>query len=323
MHRYAKLFTRPSRSAVLAKCAVAAVTAACLLAPATASARKKGPLEGEPSVRNKLQLRRYRVYITPMVAMSLSQPFVHMGYVGGRVGFHFTDWIGLRAGFGYGLIKLKSRLLKDVVDEGGLPEGIDTGLAAPTRPYQNPDETDNPAPLVHDFKAGLTRAEWQSSVDAVFTPFAGKLGLFSAVFTEYDIYIFGGVGIMGWKKHWPNAKSTSELLALNTNVGDAGYCSPSTSDEANVECLLHPVVADDGVKVGGSFGGGLHLFITDWVSINLEVQDIVTRNNLTGLNATVEDVPPVIDKKDKNAFHNVTGQIGATFYIPFKAKRVR
>ena len=146
MHRYCKLFTRPSRSAVLAKCAVAAVTAACLLVPATAEARKKGPLEGEPSVRNKIQLRKYRVYITPMVAMSLSQPFVHMVYIGGKVGFHFTDWIGLRAGFGYGLIKLKSRLLKDVVDEGGLPQGVQqAGVAAPVRPNQNPDETDNPA----------------------------------------------------------------------------------------------------------------------------------------------------------------------------------
>ncbi|MFO0633819.1 MAG: hypothetical protein U0168_13300 [Nannocystaceae bacterium] len=44
----------------------------------------------------------------------------------------------------------------------------------------------------------------------------------------------------------------------------------------NQECLLHPVKADKGVKVGGSFGAGLNLFLTDWVSLNLEIQDIVT-----------------------------------------------
>jgi hypothetical protein len=40
---------------------------------------------------------------------------------------------------------------------------------------------------------------------------------------------------------------------------------------------------DDGVKLGASFGGGVNLFASNFVSINLEVQDIVTRNNLAGL----------------------------------------
>jgi outer membrane beta-barrel protein len=312
---------RPARNPKAVRWAATALVAAALLAPTTASARKKGPLEGEPSVRNKIELRKLRLYVTPMVAMSLSQPFVHMGYVGGRVGFHFADWIGVRAGFGYGIVNLESRLLKDIVDEGGLPEGVDCDQAAPCRPTENPNELDNPAPLLHDFKAGLTRAQWQSSADVVFTPFAGKLGIFSALFTEYDIYIFGGVGLMGWQKQY-STKSTSELMGLATDPDDPDHCTHPEHGE-NQECLIHPVEADEGVHVGGSLGGGIHLFVTDWVSINLEVQDIITRNNLTGLNATVDDIPPRVDRADKNAFHNVTLQAGATFYIPFKAKRTR
>ena len=87
--------------------------------------------------------------------------------------------------------------------------------------------------------------------------------------------------------------------------------------------MLRPVRADDGVHVGASFGAGAHLFITDWVAINAEIQDIVTSNNHAGLNATISDIPPQVNKDDKNAFHNVTLQLGAKFYIPFKAKRTR
>jgi hypothetical protein len=317
------------------------------LAPSIAEAApKKGPLEGEPAVRKKLQLRRFRFQITPFVAMSLSQPFVHMGYVGGRIGTHFADWIGIRAGFGYGIINLDSKLLK-AINSGGVPEGVPVGQVdgsvpnGPTcgdydgngsvdaagggAPCRELAEGGNPAPLLHDFQAGLTRAQWQSSLDVVFTPFSGKLGLFSAIFTEYDIYIFGGLGLMGWEKHY-GSRSTSERLGLDTNPDSDAFCSEGPLGQQGpgaVECLLHPVKADTGVKVGGSFGAGAHVFITDWVSLNLEIQDIVTSNNLAGLNTTINDIPPRVNNDDKDVFHNVTLQLGAKFYIPFKAKRTK
>jgi len=306
-----------------------AVVSALGLWATDASAKKKGPLEGEPIVRKKLQLRRFRVQITPYAAMSLSQPFVHMGYVGGKLTFHFADWIGLRGTFGYGVVPVESRLLKQSQEPGGLPvgntPGVDScGMDFPNAPCRAQTDDDNPAPLLHDFRAGLVRPQWQSSVDVVFTPFAGKLGLFSGIFTEYDIYIFGGVGLMGYQKHYPDAQSTAQQEGLNTNPDDlATYCARGAEDPRNEECLLHPVVADEGVKVGGSFGAGLNLMLTDWLALNLEVQDIVVGVNNAGLNATVQDIPPRVDRDDRDAFHNVTLQLGARFYLPPKAKRTK
>jgi outer membrane beta-barrel protein len=314
----------------------AVLSAAWLWAPAQASAApggRKSVLEGEPIVRQKLQLRKFRFQLTPYVGMSLSQPFVHMGYVGARAGFHFADWIGARAGFGYGVVNVDSALLR-AINGGGLPVGVAPGTtdnsvangppcAAGGPPCRPEAERLNPAPLLHDFQAGLTRAQWQASVDAVFTPFAGKLGLFSAAFTNYDIYLFGGLGLMGWNKHYKDQQSTAEQLGLDTSdPDDMRYCLTAMGNQ-DPECLLHPVAPDDGVKLGFSFGGGVNLFASNFVSINLEVQDIVTRNNLAGLNTTVADIPPRVDRADKDIFHNVTLQIGATFYIPFKAKRTK
>ncbi len=298
-----------------------------------ASAKKKGPLEGEPIVRKKMQLRKFRFQLTPYVGMSLSQPFVHMGYVGAKATFHFADWIGVRGTFGYGVVPLESKLLR-AINSGGLPEGRAPGSPDPdlgsrpgtecqgSAPCRNTFETDNPAPLLHDFRAGLVRAQWQASVDAVFTPFAGKLGLFSSIFTEYDIYVFGGLGLVNYTKHYDDS-STSQLNGLSEDVAAPNFCQDESLGGAqNPECLLHPVTADEGVKVGGSFGGGINLFAgVPWVAINFEIQDIVTGVNLAGLNTTVDDVPPRINNSDRDVFHNVTFQIGARFYFPFKAKR--
>ena len=189
-------------------------------------------------------------------------------------------------------------------------------------PCRENAEIDNPAPLVHDFRAGLVRAQWQSSLDVVFTPFSGKLGLFSAIFTEYDIYVFGGLGLVGYARHYDDS-STADRLGLETDPGSPNFCTDVGTGDPNDECILHPVAADTGVKVGGSFGGGLHLFLTDWVAMNFEFQDIVTGVNLAGLNTTVRDIPPRVDREDRDVFHNVTFQLGAKFYIPFKAKRTK
>ena len=312
---------------------ICAFLAGAVAVPSVAQAAKPGPLVGEPIVRKKLQYRKFRFQITPYVGMSLSQPFVHMGYVGARLGTHFADWIGVRAGFGYGVVALDSKLLR-AINDGGLPGGVapgqnDTSVPnGPACPGEGPPcrelaEGDNPAPLLHDFQAGLTRAQWQASVDAVFTPFSGKLGLFSALFTEYDIYVFGGLGLMGWNRHFPDAESTADALGVSTDPEDPELLHRSRDSRANSECLLHPVSPDDGVKVGGSFGAGVNLFLADFVSLNLEIQDIVTSNNLAGLNTTVEDIPPIVDRQDRDIFHNVTLQLGARFYIPFKAKRTK
>ncbi|MBK8264138.1 MAG: hypothetical protein IPK80_22720 [Nannocystis sp.] len=301
----------------------APLAAALLLLPTTAEAKRKSPLEGKPVVVRKLELRKLRFTITPVAAISISQPFVHMGYAGAKLDFYIQDWLGVRGGFLYGIVPRDAKLNNALHTDGGLPEGIPSGTpenptAAPVRPVA---QKDNPAPLRHDFDSGLTRNQWLASADLVFTPFAGKLGLFSALFTEYDIYLFGGLGVSNWARHYPNAKSTSELLGLSEDCRDAA--NPNSS--INEECALHPVKPDTGVKIGPSFGGGMHIFMADWISLNLEFQDIMSFNNIAGLNRTTTDILDegrvTVNRDDANWNHNVTFQLGVKIYLPPKAKR--
>lgn len=318
--------------------AAAVCGASMFLLPSEAQAKKPGVLEGKPVVVDRLELRKFRFQVVPVIGMSLSQPFVHKGLVGAKVRFDFTDWIGVRGSFLYGAIDVESKLLK-ALNDGGLPLGLnntDPTMATAEGPFRPVDQLDNPAPLRHDFQAGLTKLQLQASLDVAFTPFAGKLGLFSAVFTEYDIYIFGGVGFVNWARHYPNALSTVEQLNAS---GDPNFAIPNSTDPTldnycengggvpNSECLLNPVTADTGFRVGGSFGAGLHLFITEWLSINPEVHDIVVAHNDAGLNATIDDVPPQVANggsgTDRVARHNVSFNLGFAFYLPPKAKRSR
>jgi len=318
--------------------AAAVCGAGMFLLPSEAQAKKPGVLEGKPIVVDRLELRKLRFQVVPQIGMSLSQPFVHKGLVGAKLRFDFTDWIGVRASFMYGVLDVESKLLK-ALNDGGLPTGVnntDETMATGEGPFRPTTELDNPAPLRHDFQAGLTKLQFQGSVDLAFTPFAGKLGLFSAIFTEYDIYIFGGLGFVNWARHYPDAQST--VTQLN-NSGDPNLVIPNSTDPQldnycenvggapNSECLLNPVSPDTGFRLGGSFGAGIHLFLTDWLSINPEVHDIVVAHNDAGLNATIDDVPPQVQNggsgSDRVARHNVSFNLGFAFYVPPKAKRSR
>lgn len=316
------------KTQTFSKMLAASVVTAGMLAPQLASAKKPGVLEGKPITVDRLELRKFRFQLTPMVGMSLSQPFVHVGTAGLKMRFDFQDWIGVRAGFQYGVVPLGAKLLRGIED-GALPEGVDdpdcVGEACNAGPFRPTAEFDNPAPLLHDFKRGLTRLQWLASVDVAFTPFSGKLGLFSSVFTEYDVYIFGGLGLTGWQRQFKDARSTSEQLSIQNfdRPDDPEFCKPTPSDPQNEECVLHPTKSEQGVKVGGSVGGGIHLFLNEWVSINPEIHDIIISHNPAGLNATVSDVPPQVTNKDRVITHNLMFNLGVTFYLPPRAKRSR
>lgn len=307
---------------------LAATLVAVTLLPETAEAKRKSPLEGKPVVVRKLELRKLRFGITPFVGMSLSQTFVHKGYAGGKLHFDFTDWIGIQAKFAYGVVNRDAKLLRALTDEaGGLPRGIpeNTPENQTNSPVRQDADFNSPAPLLHDFQAGLTRNNWLASFDLVFKPLSGKLGLFSGIFTEYDMYLFGGLGIANFGRHFPGARSTSERLGYNVDPSDpASHCrdaSGMVETNGYRECFLHPVKADTGIKVGPSFGGGVNIFLAEFASINLDVHDIMTVNNPAGLNTTTTEVPPKIDKQDANWNHNVMFSLGVTFYFPPKAKR--
>ncbi len=327
-----------TKFSLVASSLVVACTVA--LAPSQAHAKKPGVLEKKPIVENKIELRKLRFQVTPRAGVTLSQPYVHQGLAGAELRFDFLDFLGVRVTGAYAVLGVESAVLKDLrgneENTGALPVGVINEVAAPEGcqvgfECRNPNDQKNPAALLRDFKAGLTELRWQASADLTFTPLAGKLGMFSSIFTEYDLYLFGGLGITAWNKRYPNVESTSTIYEIENSTdpngvdpttGESNYCELADGTTNN-ECLLHPVKADTGIRIGPSFGAGLHLFMTDWMSLNLEVQDIMVKQNIVGLNATVEDPLPVVNNSDRVWTHNVSTTLGLTFYLPPRAKRTR
>ncbi len=118
------------------------------------------------------------------------------------------------------------------------------------------------------------------------TPFAGKLSLFSKVFANYDMYAFGGPGFINFK-----------------------------SDVA-CDAEDQPSCAVAGMKVGATFGIGIHTFFNDYAALNIELRDILVRNNPAGRD---ENGDAVANSLDLEWDSNYIVSLNVTFFLPSKA----
>ena len=173
------LALRPCRS-TSHRPAMAALTALGAFATREAQDSKRACSRAEPVVRKSCSCessasrsRRHRI---------ASAAVRDMGYVGARSATTSpTDRVARR-------LRVRRHRGSTEADQGR-----STTAVCPRRPASEVDDSDRrgqmcpadgppcrragrlgrqPAPVRHDFRAGVTKAQWQASVDAVFTPFS-------------------------------------------------------------------------------------------------------------------------------------------------------
>jgi outer membrane beta-barrel protein len=147
------------------------VLVSLLLLPCLAGAaeERRSPLEGQPAVRHRLELRKGRFEGGISTGVSLNRFLRHAILVGAKLEYHLTDWLGVGADFGYGI-------------------GLDTGLSGEIKGKYDANEWSIVSKRFSDIKLA-------GDVRATLTPFTGKLALFSKLFFNYDFYAFGGVAL--------------------------------------------------------------------------------------------------------------------------------
>jgi outer membrane beta-barrel protein len=257
-----------------------------LLGSSFARAERKNPLEGQPAIRHKVEMRKMRFEITPGLMTSINQDF--RTFIGGSVvlQFHITDWlgIGVQAGFG---------------------GGLDTGLTSKINDVLQPTEL-GPQPSKDQFNSHLSDIKGAFSAYATVTPFAGKLSLFGAAFLKYDLYAMAGIGGLLIGNNFAASFNPSAAHQMNECDAPMVHTDPNTCDPEN-----------SGFKFGGMFGAGVHLYFTNWLGVNIEIRDYLANINQGGLD-TNNDFK--LNSKDETLANNLFFNLGLTFMLPPTAK---
>jgi len=253
-------------------------------------AERRNPLEGQPAIRYRKEIRRLRLEISPAFTTSINQDFKNAIGGGGTIAFNFLDWLGI--GFeGQFLVNYDTPL------EDEVKKAIEQTAA--TRYPGGVYKTPGPNPTLDQHNQRVLGINAVMSPFVQVTPFAGKFALFSAAFAWYDLYAKVGLGLVHYVQN-DCCTVGPETMGPDPNLQDASQFA--------------------GMKVGGMIGVGAHLYFTDWVGLQLELRDYIVKANPGGGDVNGNRK---LDSGDEGPQNNIFFTLGVTFVLPPKARITR
>jgi outer membrane beta-barrel protein len=248
-----------------------ALLVGCLLgipAVTQAAQERKSPLADAPAIRKRFELRDKRIELGVGMSATIGQDFYNAVMINLRAGFHFTDWLGLSVSAGVFNItpnwrssfnnQLNSALATSCRDpnNAGLP--VCTGTTAKTSVATDKTPTQANAAAAENRIGQVLLGH----LDLI--PFTGKFSLFGKLFMNYDVYLLAGAG--------------------GVNLVKKG--TVNNSDCANGVCREDLAQPYTGMKLAWDAGVGMHAFANNYFAINLELHDLIFKNNAAGRNVT-------------------------------------
>jgi outer membrane beta-barrel protein len=209
-----------------------------LATPTPAAAQEiqmTGPLAGAPAVRKLRLYREGRFEVALGGGFTLLDEYKRTIFLSGRLQYNIFDWlgIGVYGGFSPEALSLNTDLTDKI--EAQSPRNTRTAVNLPST---------RGAP---EFDQQTGKMGWIATPQLTFSPFRGKLALFQKLFVDTDLYLHGGVAFIGVKER--------------ADCGAAGQTA-CTADASFKQV--------DRVAIAPSFGLGLTLYPTNFLSFNVE-----------------------------------------------------
>lgn len=251
MRRFKQLTIALVMAAVVAPTGAWAADTKAAAGKATAKSHKSSvwdsdealvPLEEQVAIRHRYELRKGRFEVGPSFGFALNRAFMNAVVLGLRAQYHINDYLSVGTEWTFG-INFRSPLTNELDDT-----------------YKDEPGTGNPQELFNTNVQKLSRLDVLGDIRLAFTPFSGKMGVFSALFLGYDLYVFGGVAF---------GKTSNDFSAGGVGTPDGDV--DATNEKFNV---------------GFAWGLGLHVYVNHWISIGIEFKDLMFSDNETGQDLT-------------------------------------
>jgi len=264
--------------------------AVALAVPASAFARKS-PLEGQPDVRHKYELRTLRFEVAPTFEATVQADYKHTVSGGLKLEYHISDSLS----FG-GLIFFGT--------------GIDTQLTeAVTNSLGNTADMNDPTPTRDQFTQHLNTMPLHGGAGVTFTPWFGKIALFSKLYLAFDVYLSGGFGFASLKNEF--GKDNCEPVQDGTRTDANGVQQPVFDDPRN-DCPWN-----SGFQPGVQVAAGMHIFMSKWVALDLSFRDYFFKDNPSGQDFNADRQ---VDSSDPRFLGHLFVGVGISLFLPPKVK---
>jgi len=266
----------------------ATILGALLLTGGSASAQRTNPLEGQPAVRHRLLLVKQRFEIAPAFESSVNADFKHTLSGGLKLEYHLSDMLSIGVVGFYGA-------------------GLNTGLNGKIRDDLPDDDVEgDPTPTQEQWDEHLNTIPIHGAGYITITPWYGKLAAFGKFFVNFDFYFSGGLAYAQLKN------KCCSFMTDDTPGGDLENGVLPDNDPNDDPAI------NDGSRIGGYLGGGIHVFLSNFMALDLTVRDYLFSDNPSGLDF---DADLAVTEDDNRFLNHLFMGVGLSFFLPGKVKR--
>jgi outer membrane beta-barrel protein len=277
------------------------VTLAILhVAVGTASAQVRlNSLDKEPPVRARRLLVAHRFEITPLFESSIDADFQHTVGGGLKLEYHLGDQ------FSIGVIGVASTSLHTSLTDNILATLPDQTMAGDKVPSKT------------QFLDHLNSIPVHGAAYVSWTPWYGKLAAFGAAYLAFDFYFQAGLAFAELSSSCPATAGLCDDTHPGTNQTMGGVVIPPDDNPRNDPPL------NDGNRLGLYLGGGIHVFLSDFIALDLTVRDYGFSDNPSGADFNADEFVgnnPKLGDDNRFLQHLFFG-VGVSIMLPTTVKR--
>jgi len=263
-------------------------------APAISS-QKRNYLEEQPAVRHRLLLVAKRLEMTALFESTINADFRH--FIGGglKLEYHLSDMFSIVV-IGVGSTALDTKLTKRII-ESPLEPNVDNQTREPS---------------VEEFRQRLNSMPLHGAAYASLTPWYGKLAAFGQAYVNFDFYFQAGVSFASLKSDCNPSICNDPMPGVDPAPADPMV---NADDNPNNDPPLN-----SGFRPGLYLGGGIHVFVNDFIAIDLAVRDYAFSDNPSGADFNAD---LAVKDDDSRFLHHLFAGVGVSVMLPFKVKRTR
>jgi len=266
---------------------------------AFADGRRQSSLAKDVAVRHRRLLVKNRFEMTPLFESSIDADFQHTVGGGLKLEYHLGDMFSIGV-LGVGSTSLHTSLVDRVV--ATLPDQPSTTSKDPSKAQ---------------FLDHLNSMPLHGAAYLSITPWYGKLAAFSSAYVAFDFYFQAGVSFAMLKSDCP--KEVCNDTHPGTSIMSGMDSIPADNDPKNDPPL------NDGNRVGLYLGGGVHVFLSDFLALDLTVRDYAFSDNPSGADYNADGfVGTSATLGDDNRFiHHLFFGAGLSIFLPTTVKRTQ
>jgi outer membrane beta-barrel protein len=266
---------------------------------AHAEPRENGLAEAV-AVRHRRLLVKNRLEVAPLFESTINADFRHVLGGGLKLEYHITDKLSIGVASTSLNTKLVDKIIPSLITQTDKDRMVAGGMAV-REPSQD------------EFKDRLNTMPLHGAAYLSLTPWYGKLAAFSQAYVAFDFYFQAGVAFASLKSNCPSNICSDQFPgASRPDPNNPTESIPPDSNPNNDPPL------NSGSRIGLYLGGGIHVFLNDFLALDMTVRDYAFTDNPSGADFNAD---LFVSDADNRFLHHLFFGVGISVMLPTTVRR--